>query len=64
MGVDGAMDGDGRVDGRGRGCGRKMVERSVGGLMLLHASRKNVIARVELSGAYMTVLGVQNVCNV
>ena len=35
--------------------------------MLLHASRKrkNVIARVELSGAaYMTVLGVQNVCNV
>ena len=33
--------------------------------MLLHASRKNVIARVELSGAaYMTVLGVQNVCSV
>ena len=33
--------------------------------MLLHASRKNVIARVELSGAaYMTVLGVQNVCGV
>ena len=33
--------------------------------MLLHASRKNVFARVELSGAaYMTVLGVQNVCNV
>ena len=39
------------------GC---LVERRVGGLMLLHASRKNVIARVELSGAYMTVLG--NVC--
>ena len=33
--------------------------------MLLHASRKNVIARVELFGAaYMTVLGVQNACNV
>ena len=44
MGVDGAVDGDGRVDRRGRGC-----ERSMGGLMLLHASRKNVIALVELS---------------
>ena len=32
----------------------------MGGLMLLHVSRKNVSARVELSGAaYMTVLGVQ-----
>ena len=45
MGVDGAMDGDGRVDGQGRGCGRRwMLSRTKhGGLMLLHASRKNDI---------------------
>ena len=58
------MDGDGRVDGAVEG--RWMLSRTKhGGLMLLHASRKNVIVRVEMSGAaYMTVLGVQNVCNV
>jgi len=58
------MDGDGRVDGAVEG--RWMLSRTKhGGLMLLHASRKNVIARMELSGAtYMMVLGVQNGCNV
>ena len=41
--------------------GRWMLSRTKHGLMLLHASLKNVIARVELSGAgYMMVLGVQN----
>ena len=52
-GVDGAVE------------GRWMLSRTKHGGLLPHASRKNVIVRVELSGAaFMTVLGVQNVCNV